>query len=226
MYPLGALIEQARQAKGLSKIEVVIQVGYHDLAKGLKMLDDLMAGKALGYRHTPMRHLPEVLGIPPEAFAEALEKWYELQRIAWEDELAERGYYNERTFQPHLWLRTSRQTPQPIFVAALVGEAAFKHVRLPKKAVGPQGEVDFALVGLVIRDHFRRKKGTTHVFGEIVSYILKRSYHDSGLEFGPDGRLLAIEAAQEPSGAATVTFGQKEIPPKLLAQIFGVNQEE
>lgn len=211
MYPLGELIEQAMQAKGLSKREVVMQVGYHDLVKGLKMLDDLMEGKALGYRHTPMRHLPEVLGIPPEDFDAALNQWYVLQRIAWEDELADRGYYNERTFRPHLWIHTSRQTPSPIFAAALLGPAAFKHVRLPKEAVGPQGEVDFDLVGQVIRDHFRKKKGTTHVFGEIVSYILKRHYGDQGLEFSPDGRLINTDPLPISHGEARLTVGNKEI---------------
>jgi len=216
MYPLGELIEQKMQAKGLSKIEVVILVGYHDLVKGLKMLDDLIAGKALGYRHTPMRHLPEVLGIAPEEFDAALQQWYEIKRIAWEDELAERGYYNERTFRPHLWIRASRQTPQPIFVALVMGEAAFKHVRLPQEAVGPQGEVDFDLVGQVIRDHFRKRKGSTLIFGDIVSYLLIRHYGDPGLEFSPDGRLLDTDPAPLPSGEGSLTVKNKEIPREFF----------
>jgi hypothetical protein len=219
MYPLGELIEQAIKNRGLSKIEVVIKVGYHNLNKGLHLLDDLIDGKALGYRHTPMRHLPEVLNISQEEFDASLAKWYELKKIAWEDDNAKRGIYNERTFRPHLWIWTSRQTPQPIFPAAIGGEAMFKHVRLPEGAVGENGEVDFALVGQVIRDHYHKRKGSALVFGDIVSYFLRLSYGKPGIKFSPDGQIIDTNPPPVSHGEASLTIGNKEIPREFLDKL-------
>lgn len=220
MLPLGKLINQAIQDLGLSKPEVIKKVGYYNLNNGLKMLDDLISGKALGYKHTPMRRLPEVLNIPQEDFDRALAQWYDLKRIEEENERAERGIYNERTFKPHLWLKTSRTTPEPIFPAAMGGEAMFKLVRLPAGVIGENGEVDFEKVGQIIRDHYQSRQGNARVFGDILSYYLIFSYDDPGdIEFSPDGQIIDTEPQPLPQGEASLSLdklGNKLIPPEIF----------
>jgi|GEM_PF-3007891 len=220
MNPLEALINDALAKKGLSKAELVKKAGCFNEANGLRMLEELLSGRNLvGFRHTPIRRIPEVLDIPQEIFDATVAKFAEILRIAEEDSDAARGVYNERTFKPHLWIKSSRTTPQPIFVAAVMGkmaEAAFKHVPLPEGVVSRDGKVNWEAVGQVIREHYKMKKGSACIWGDIVSYYLVLSYHGPSIEFSPDGQVIDTDLLPISQGEATLTIGNREIPREVL----------
>jgi hypothetical protein len=219
MNPVEKLIYKAMERKGLSKAELVKKAGCFNETNCLSMLEALLSGSNLvGFRHTPIRRIPEVLDIPQDKFDDVVAKFAEIIRIAEEDWAAARGIYNERTFKPHLWLRTSQQTPQPIFIVALYGEAMFKHVPLPEGVITGGGAV-LERVAEVIRDHYRRSNGRAQIFGDIVSYILKLSYDDPGIEFSPEGQIISNEPLLLPQGKATLSLDNKNIPPEILDKL-------
>ena len=212
MSPLGELITRAMITKGLNREQVVKLAGYHHLPTGLQMLDDLISGKARAYKHTPMVNLPEVLGVSREEFDAALVRLHQRLVEAAEDWEARRGYYNERTFRPHLWVRTSLSRPTTIFVVALTGEARFKHIALPEGLVAPVGFFDAEAIGAIIRNHYREKEGKISLFGDIISYILRWKYGAPGIELLPDGSVLTDNPQPLPKGKYSLTVGNKVIP--------------
>ncbi len=217
MNLLEELINDALSKKGLSKAELVKKAGCVNESNGLRMLEDLLSGRnVVGFRHTPLRRIPEVLDIPQEKFDATVAKLAEIVRIAEEDRAAARGVYNERTFKPHLWVNASRTTPQPIFVACFCGEAPFKHVPLPDGVVAADGTVDWEAVAQVIRDHYHRRKGSALIFGDIVSYYLRISYHGPSIELSPDGQIIDTNPPAVSHGEGRLTIKDREIPQDML----------
>lgn len=227
MNPVKELIYKAMERKGLSKAELVKKAGCFNETNGLRMLEELLSGRNLvGFRHTPIRRLPEVLEIPQEKFDETVAKFAETLKIAAEDRAARKGVYNERTFKPHLWIKASRTTPEPIFVACICGEAPFKHVPLPDGVVSEDGKVNWEAVGQVIREHYKRSKGSAIIFGDIVSYYLRLSYHGPSIEFSPDGQIIDTDPPPVSRGEASLSVGNKEIPRALLDELTAARTPE
>lgn len=221
MNPLEELIHDALAKKGLSKAELVKKAGCVNESNGLRMLETLLSGRnVVGFRHTPLRRIPEVLDIPQDKFDDVVAKFAEILRIAEEDRAAARGVYNERTFKPHLWIKTSRTTPQPIFVAVICGEAMFKHVPLPDGVVAADGKVDWEAVGQVIREHYKMRKGSALIFGDIVSYYLRLSYHGPSIEFSPDGQIIDTDPPPLSHGEGRLTIKNREIPREMFDELL------
>ena len=93
------------------------RAGYKNIAKGLRRLDELLAGDL----DKSIRALPAALDVPPEVvehamdetrrrIAEAQEAARQAREAAWRD-----------GFRPHAIILTERTVPQPIFVAAIIG---------------------------------------------------------------------------------------------------------
>lgn len=220
MSPLGEIITRAMLTKGFSRKKVVRLAGYHHLPTGLQMLDDLISGKARAYKHTPMENLPEVLGSSMEEFDAALARAHHRRIEDFEDREAGRGYYNERTFRPHLWIRTSLSRPTSICMAAFVGEARLKHIALPEGLVAPDGSFDAEVLGAIIRAHYKEKEGKVTLFGDIVSYILRWKYGAPGIELLTDGSVLTHDPQPVPQGETRLTVGNKVITRGLLDKII------
>jgi len=222
-YPIGKFLISALINKGLSRREAVIACGCHNIEKGLALLDDLMRGKTEAFRHTPLANLPRLLEFSEEDLEQAFKETREQQKDQAEHYWANKGYYTEKYFKPHLWLRTSRTVPQPIFIVAFAGgEVPYKHIPLPYGIVGKDRTFKQAALAQIIRDHYHRTQGSAGPFGEIVSYLVRRYYGDPGLEFSPDGELISDNPAPVPQGKAYLKVGNKTIPDGLLRKIAEV----
>jgi hypothetical protein len=220
MSPIGEIITQRMNTMGLTPEKLVKLVGYYHLPKGLKMLDDLISGKATAYKHTPMVNLTKVLGVSEADLDGALDLAHQQLILSIEDREARRGYYNERTFRPHLWIRTSLSRPTQIFPVAFCGEARFKHIALPEGVVAPDGSYDAETLKNIIRVNYRENEGKVFLFGDIVSYILRWKYGARGIEFSPDGSVLTYDPQPVPQGKVTLSVGHKVIPSGLLDKII------
>jgi hypothetical protein len=104
----------------LSRPDLIRRAGYKNIAKGLRRLDELLAGD-LNKTGGLIRALPAALDVPPEVvehtieerrrrIAEAQEAARQAREAAWRD-----------GFRPHAIILTERTVPQPIFVAAIIG---------------------------------------------------------------------------------------------------------
>ena len=105
------------------------------------------------------------------------------------DEIAHRpshrahsGHHQRRTdaderashaaFKPHLRCECERDTPQPIFIAAMIGVSNLRTVPVPDLTwTLPEGERD-KIVKAAILQHFHRTGGRSAAFGRILRYSL------------------------------------------------------
>lgn len=63
------------------------------------------------------------------------------------------------------------------------------------------------------------RKGSARIFGDIVSYYLRLSYHGQSIEFSPDGQIIDTDPQPVSQGVASLTVKNKEIPRELLDEL-------
>ncbi len=137
-------------------------------------------------------------------------KQHDLNNGAAEDESEALIDFAKRYFRPHLWVRTSRPTLASSFTAVRHGEADFRHVPLSEGLVADKNVINKEALIQVMRDHYQQYEVSTKQFGEIISYTLKFSYDEPGIEFTPDGTMIS----SEPGGAGE---GDRDTSEKDLA---------
>ena len=104
----------------LSRPDLMRRAGYKNIAKGLRRLDELLAGD-LDKTRNLIRALPAALDVPPEVVEHTIEETR--RRIAEAQEAARQAREAawRAAFRPHAIILTERTVPQPIFVAATIG---------------------------------------------------------------------------------------------------------
>lgn len=115
-----SLIVDRSRVLDLNRPDLVRRAGYKNIAKGLRRLDELLAGD-LDKSRGLVRALPAALDVPTEvvehAIAETRRRIAEAQEAA---RLAREAAWRAG-FRPHAIILTERTVPQPIFVAAIIG---------------------------------------------------------------------------------------------------------
>ena len=110
-------------------------------------------------------------------------------------------------FKPHLRVETARSIPSPIFVAATIGVARLRNVKLLPEVHEATGEERDRLVKAVILDHYRENDGRVPAFGEITGYVLVTlpGYEiDFGFPYNLDGDPAGAMRPVERLGVATI----------------------
>ena len=115
-----SLIVDRSRVLDLSRPDLMRRAGYKNIAKGLRRLDELLAGD-LDKTRGLIRALPAALDVPPEVVEHAIEETR--RRIAEAQEAARQAREAawRAAFRPHAIILTERTVPQPIFVAAIIG---------------------------------------------------------------------------------------------------------
>ena len=111
--PIAELIASRLVEIGLQRPELVRRLGYNNIAKGLRRLDDLCAGRFVHVQGL-LAALPSALGLEPELITEAVRQTP--QQLEEERETAWRV-----SFVPHAVILTERTRPEPLHVAAVIG---------------------------------------------------------------------------------------------------------
>ena len=111
------LIVNRSRVLDLSRPDLMRRAGYKNIAKGLRRLDELLAGD-LDKTGGLIRALPAALDVTPEVIEHAIEETR--RRIAEAQEAARQAREAawRAAFRPHAIILTERTVPQPIFVAA------------------------------------------------------------------------------------------------------------
>ena len=118
--PIAVLIEVRLRALGINRAALVQRLGYANIAKGLRNLENLCHGDLDRYPDL-VRALAGALDIPEEEVARAIrESRAALEGAARTDKEAQEALYR-RNFRPHAVILTERSRPSPIFAAALLG---------------------------------------------------------------------------------------------------------
>ena len=118
--PIESLIVDRSRVLDLPRPDLVRRAGYKNIAKGLRRLDELLAGELVKTRDL-IRALPAALDVPSEVVEHAIEETR--RRISEAKEAAEQARETvwRAEFRPHAIILTERTVPQPFFVAAFIG---------------------------------------------------------------------------------------------------------
>src|SRR5947207_6237899 len=112
-FPINLLIEDRRRALGLTRRELVTRAGYRNVAKGLRRLDELLAGKFHTARGL-LDRLPTALDVPAETVNGAVAATDRQMRAA--EDAAWRA-----AFEPYAVILTEHERPTSITLAAFTG---------------------------------------------------------------------------------------------------------
>jgi hypothetical protein len=205
--PLGKLISTRRRELGVTTAEIARRVGYRNIGKGVRRIDELCQGD---FRAAPfiVGALPRALELPEDDVKRAIQ--------ATEDELdardrarieEEEQRYRER-FKPHAVWATERLIPRPIFVAAIVGVENLLRFDLDID----QGEETF--VGQAIAAN----PSWAGPFGKVVGFYLNLS-PDKCLEYDREGNVLATFPRARRAGWADFTLKGDN---RSLLPLFGI----
>ncbi|MBM0206591.1 hypothetical protein JNW90_28970 [Micromonospora sp. STR1s_5] len=181
--PIKALIDERSRDLGLSRQELVVALGYANIAKGVRRLRSVEGGDFEHAGHL-MASLPNALQVPPETLVAAIQ--------ATTDVLGARAREAcRRSFKPHAIIRTERTIPSQTTLAAFTH--AERLLLVPLDTGQPRATwVRQALVTMNVR--LRQFGGVIPFFGKpvglTVAFTAERTAH-----YDCEGRLLKLTGA-------------------------------
>jgi hypothetical protein len=201
--PIKLLIEDRRQLLGLTRQDVVRRAGYRNVSKGLRRLDELLAGewrKARGL----IDRLPAALEVPAETVNEAVSETDRQMRAA--EDAAWRA-----AFKPHAIILTEHTRPTSITMAIFTG--ADRKLRVDFEP----GSNSVSFIGQALKAV--RLRSPIQFFGKATGLIINYS-PDNAVRFDLDGRPQEILPAAFRGGTLTVSLGGRPVDRDTLAAIF------
>jgi hypothetical protein len=217
-YPISRLILARADSLQISRTELVRRLGYHNPAKGHRVLTALL----LTGRLTPFvaQHLSSALEVETSIIEDAMARTYaqHAEESRAQREAEERAYY--ASFHPYLRAETERRIPEPIHVAAIFNTALLRLV--PVSSVVWEAEVTTrdSFVRTAIIDHYRRRHGHVPAFGRIIGYALILAPGvadcDLALPYDLDGNRAGPMRSVRRLGNVTLTLKGKTIPSSVF----------
>lgn len=167
--PLKTFLEEQIARLGVSRRDLVLRMGYANVAKGLRRLGQLEDGE-IRVATDLKRPLAEALGLSLEEVGSAIDAERDAQARA-----REAAY--RASFRPHAVLITERSRPSSIISA--MGAGGRRRIDLPE-TVPPEGHLAHVLANLP-------ENGTA--FGRVTGFVLNLT-PDSAVRYDADGTLV------------------------------------
>lgn len=215
MYSIGILIKSTIQNKGIKKVDVVKGLGYRNITKGLRRLNDCIQGEGKCSKKF-LREVAGVLGIKEQVLDEAIEKTEDECRLEREEAARRREIYARKNFKPYIYIKTSETRPKSIGIVAFAGAAVYKCVGLPEEISSWPIERQIREVSKTVKRNYRERNGHSGQFGKITGYIYYRTY-DEGIEFSIEGEVVGDSLGKPVEDTEiTLQVGNKTIVGGLL----------
>jgi hypothetical protein len=206
----------------LRREHLLRRAGYKNIAKGLRRLDELLAGELTKTRDL-IRSLPAALDVPPQMVDHAIEETR--RRTAEAQQAAEQARETvwRAAFRPHAIILTERSVPQPFFVAALIGVERLLRIDFDPASV-PVSYVKQAVSGIRQKlAEFRSESGriseTLPAFGcpigVIVNYTPNRA-----VRFDLNGDALEILPRAHRPADPYIALRRRLVRPATLRVIM------
>jgi hypothetical protein len=202
--PIQQLIEDRCQYLGLSRRQLVRRAGYRNLAKGLRRLDELLAGELRTTRGL-IERLPGALDVPAETVIAAVSETDRQRRAE-----QERAY--RASFKPHAIILTEHTCPTHITFAAITG--ADRQLRIDFEP----GSNRISYIRQALREV--RQRGAVRFYGKAIGVIVNYS-PDHAIRFDLDGNAVEVLPRAYEPGQLEVLIRGRSVPPGALAAIFG-----
>jgi hypothetical protein len=200
--PIATLIKERCRELGLSRSEVVVQCRYQNLSKGLRRLEQVLAGD-FGRADTLLRGLPKALNLPPAVVKEAVEKT--VKQIAAEQDAVWRA-----SFQPSAYLLGTSDRPSQILFFGITGGPE-RWLRIPLDLSQPP--VSYAAQALAVV----RKTPEVKFFGPTTGFIVNYT-PDHAVRFACEGRPVETFARAYSPGEVSVTLGRRPVSTELFGK--------
>lgn len=203
--PVVQLLRRFLQRSELNRIEIVKALGYTNLTKGCRRLDDHLRGERRDMEF--LLRLAQTLEIPIAQLKVALEA----------TEVQERSTQLQSTFArrgPHLWV-----VLPPGYYPSLItvlGPEFFLLVPVPQEIVELADYEQFREVGAMARAHF---KGENRRVRQVAGYRYWRSLAET-YEFSTDGEFLGRRKEPPPVCKAVLKFRGNDRSFRRLLGIF------
>jgi hypothetical protein len=213
-----SLIVDRSRVLDLSRSNLLRRAGYKNIAKGLRRLDELLAGD-LDKTRDLIRALPAALDVPSEVVEHAIGETR--RRIAEAQEAARlaREAAWRAVFRPHAIILTERTVPRPIFVAATIGIERLLRIDF-NLALPPVSYACQALAGIRRRlSEFRSESGripdALPAFGRPIGMIVNYM-PDRAIRFDLDGNALEILPRAHRVAEAYIAIRDRPLPLETL----------
>jgi hypothetical protein len=203
--PIAALFEERCRELGLRPSEVAARCGYRNLSKGVRRLEQVLAGDF--ERADALLHgLPKALDLSPAIIEEAVDKT--LQQIAAEQDAVWRA-----SFQPSAYLLGTTDRPSQILFFGLTGGAE-RWLRIPLDlSQPPLSYVEQALAVM-------RRTPSVQFFGRTTGFIVNYR-HDYAVRFDLEGRPVETLTRAYRPGGVTLSLGRRQISAESLGRVLG-----
>ena len=206
---IAALIRSRLTELGLSRGEFAKRLGYKNIAKGIRRIDDLCEGNIEGTKQF-MEVLPQALETSAEIVTLALDQMVREIELAEQQKAEARDKIWRENFRPHAIILTQRTVPSPIFVAAIIGVEKLLRIDLD----ATQGPVSF------VRQVLDRPPEWVPAFGKPIGFVINYS-PDRAVRFDSNGQPIAILDKAVRPGTAVLRLGGRPIPAEALGTVFG-----
>ena len=212
MFELGRFITEEMKRKGLKRSEVAHCLGYANINRGLRRLDECINE---GTPHAfIIQNLHTVLGVDSSVVQKALaitKKQMLEKRKAREAEAEERA---REAFRPHLFINTELSRPTSITMAIFTGMAD-KTVNLPEDFAAHPPEKQLEIVQSVLRQHFKDNQGECRFFGKILGYYYVHHFREN-IWLDVEGNVEMDETTPFTPPQGYITIGNKKITGGLF----------
>jgi len=219
---IASLIAGRLRELGLRPADLVRQASYKNIAKGLRRLDELLAGE-LDKTTDLICALPAALDLAPETIDRAIEQTR--SQIAQAEQTARlaREAAWRAAFRPHAIILTEWAVPQPMFIAAFLGVERLLRIDFDLTQ-SPVSYVSQALAGIRWKTaEFRTDAGrmpeTLPAFGRPVGVVVNYT-PDRAVRFDLAGNALDILPRAHRPADVSVTIRGRLIPPETLHAIM------
>jgi len=184
--PLADLIARRSEALGLSEAELLERLGYRNRSKGLARLRAFREARGLeGIEHL-RKPLAEALGVPVAEVDDAIEGTRDIARAR-----ADAAY--AAGFRPHAILKTEREIPSQITLAAICRADRWRRIDFE------DGSNPITYVAQVLAQCPDGLPFFGRVEGFWINYAPERA-----VEFGRDGNPVASRAGAARTGQAVI----------------------
>jgi hypothetical protein len=214
--PIASLIIDRLRVLDLRRAHLLRRAGYKNIAKGLRRLDELLAGELVKTRDL-ICALPAALDVAPELVEHAIEETR--LRTAKAEEAAEQARQTvwRVAFRPHAIILTEQSVPQPFFVAAFIGIERLLRIDFDLASV-PLTYTNQALAGLR-RRLAEFKSETLPAFGRPVAVIVNYT-PDRAIRFDLDGNALEILPRAHRLADLYIALRRRRVRPAKLQAIM------
>ena len=205
MFALGTFITEKLNAQGIKRSEFVKCLGYKNINKGLRALDQCIEH---GEPHPfVVQNLPSALHVEPSVIEKVL-------KITQQQRLDKKEARERKSFRPHLWIITEEKRPTSITMALLTG-FAHKTITLPPDITELPFERQLEMVKSVVRSHYAEGEGIWPFFGKILGYYYIHHFREN-IRLDVEGNVTKKETTpfEEPEGYLVV--GNKKVKGGLF----------